>query len=93
MRTRDWWVFRQPRRRSSVNFSRAAKAPERDVKHWDRRLHGERKKAEFHARVLMTEAENLVAEPVMDGGIELWKLASKKMIDAFHNNELILAGE
>ncbi len=86
-------MLRQPRQRSSVNFSRAAKAPERDVKHWDRRLHGERKKAEFRARVLMTEAENLVAEPIMDGGIELWKLAGKKMIDAFHNNELILAGE
>ncbi len=41
----------------------------------------------------MTQAENLVAEPITDGGIDLWKLADKKVIGAFHNNELILAGK
>ncbi len=41
----------------------------------------------------MTEAENLVVEPIVDGSIELRKLAGKKMIDPFHDNELIFAGE
>ncbi len=41
----------------------------------------------------MTEAENLIVEPIVDRGIELWKLAGKKVIDTFHDNELILAGK
>jgi len=51
------------------------------------------RKIEFHARALMTEAENRGAKPVVDGGIELWKFAGKEVIRAFDDSELILAGK
>ncbi len=41
----------------------------------------------------MTEAKNLAGQPGVDGATELVEFAGKEMIDAFDDNELIVAGQ
>ena len=40
----------------------------------------------------MTEAENVVGEPGIDGAAQLVEFAGKEMIDAFDDSEMIAAG-
>ncbi len=48
--------------------------------------------AERNKRTLMTETENVVRQPGVDGPAQLVEFAGKEMIDAFDDNELIVAG-
>ncbi len=41
----------------------------------------------------MAKPKNTVVEPVGDRAIEFMKFAGKEMVDAFDNNQVILAGE
>ena len=49
--------------------------------------------AERNKRTLMTETENVVRQPGVDGPAQLVEFAGKEMIDAFDDNELIVAGQ